>query len=50
MPVEGTALPLWGLEIDTEQATSDFRAFSSRDEGKVIHSAADSADCIANCH
>ena len=35
VPVEGTALPLWGLEIDTEQATSDFRAFSARDEGKV---------------
>ena len=35
MPVEGTALPLWGLEIDPDRAKEDFRAFNARDDGKV---------------
>ena len=35
VPVEGTALPLWGLEIDPDRATDDFRAFNARDDGKV---------------
>ena len=35
MPVEGTALPLWGLEIDPDRATDEFRAFNARDDGKV---------------
>lgn len=35
MPVEGTALPLWGLEIDPDRARDDFRAFNARDDGKV---------------
>ena len=40
MPVEGTALPLWGLEIDPDRARDDFRAFNARDDGKVsIHHA-----------
>ena len=35
VPVEGTALPLWGLEIDPDRATDEFRAFNARDDGKV---------------
>ncbi len=35
VPVEGTALPLWGLEIDPDRAKEDFRAFNARDNGKV---------------
>lgn len=35
VPVEGTALPLWGLEIDPDRARDDFRAFNARDDGKV---------------
>lgn len=35
MPVEGTDLPLWGLEIDPDRARDDFRAFNARDDGKV---------------
>ncbi|CAL8465589.1 g5125 [Coccomyxa elongata] len=34
VPVEGTALPLWGLEIDPDRAKEDFRAFNARDNGK----------------
>eukprot|EP00798_Chlamydomonas_sp_ICE-L_P030458 gene30458-35468_t len=30
-PVEGTDLPLWGMEIDTEEAMSEFRVFSSKE-------------------
>lgn len=30
VPVEGTDLPLWGLEIDPEEATEEFRAFSKK--------------------
>lgn len=37
VPVEGTALPLWGLEIDPDRAKEDFRAFNARDDGKVGH-------------
>lgn len=35
VPVEGTALPLWGLEIDPDRAKDEFRAFNARDDGKV---------------
>ena len=35
VPVEGTALPLWGLEIDPDRAKEDFKAFNARDDGKV---------------
>ena len=35
VPVEGTALPLWGLEIDPDRAKEDFQAFNARDDGKV---------------
>jgi hypothetical protein len=35
VPVEGTALPLWGLEIDPERAKEDFRAYNARDGGQV---------------
>ncbi|EIE22947.1 ArsAB family transporter: arsenite [Coccomyxa subellipsoidea C-169] len=34
VPVEGTALPLWGLEIDPDRAKEDFKAFNARDDGK----------------
>ena len=37
VPVEGTALPLWGLEIDPDRAKEDFRAFNAGDDGKVGH-------------
>ena len=35
VPIEGTELPLWAMEIDTEKATSDFRASSAAGKGKV---------------
>ncbi|KAK9851904.1 hypothetical protein WJX84_008222 [Apatococcus fuscideae] len=34
VPIEGTELPLWAMEIDTEKATSDFRASSAAGKGK----------------
>ncbi|KAK9820634.1 hypothetical protein WJX81_000579 [Elliptochloris bilobata] len=34
VPVEGTELPLWGLEIDPERARDAFRAFAGKDGGK----------------
>ncbi|KAK9864792.1 hypothetical protein WJX84_010423 [Apatococcus fuscideae] len=34
VPIEGTELPLWAMEIDTEKATSDFRASSKAGKGK----------------
>lgn len=37
VPVEGTALPLWGLEIDPERAKEDFRAYNAKDGGKVCN-------------
>ena len=35
VPVEGTELPLWGLEIDPERARDAFRAYAGRDGGQV---------------
>ena len=35
VPIEGTELPLWAMEIDTEKATADFRASSKAGKGKV---------------
>ncbi len=28
MPLEGTDLPLWGLEVDPEEATQEFKTYS----------------------
>lgn len=33
--VEGTEIPLWGMEVDPEKAQQDFRASSAKDGGKV---------------
>ena len=33
--VEGTELPLWGLEIDPERARDAFRAFAGKDNGQA---------------
>lgn len=30
VPLEGTDLPLWGLEVDPEEATREFKAYSSQ--------------------
>lgn len=38
VPVEGTELPLWGMEIDPEKARDAFRAFAGRDGGQVLSS------------
>ena len=35
VPVEGTELPLWGMEIDPEKARDAFRAFAGRDSGQA---------------
>lgn len=37
MPVQGTDLPIWGMEIDAEEAADEFRTFagSSSSTGKV---------------
>ncbi len=35
VPIEGTELPLWAMEIDAEKATADFRASSKAGKGKV---------------
>lgn len=49
VPVEGTALPLWGLEIDPDRAKEDFRAFNARDDGKVTDAPAiPTAVCTLN--
>jgi arsenite-transporting ATPase len=29
VPIEGTDLPLWGMEIDPEEAKAEFMTFSS---------------------
>ena len=29
VPVEGTALPLWGMEIDPDRATEEFKTFAT---------------------
>ncbi|KAK9815912.1 hypothetical protein WJX72_011818 [[Myrmecia] bisecta] len=34
--LQGTDAPLWGMEINPEEATADFRAFTARDGGKGI--------------
>ena len=31
--VEGTDLPLWGMEVDPEQAKEEFRASMAKDSG-----------------
>ena len=33
--VEGTDLPLWGLEVDPDAATAEFRASAAKDDGKA---------------
>ena len=33
MAVEGTDLPLWGMEVDPEQAKEEFRASMAKDSG-----------------
>ena len=38
--VEGTDLPLWGMEVDPEQAKDELRASMAKDDGagaKVLH-------------
>lgn len=30
VPVEGTDLPIWGLEIDPEEAKEEFRVFNQK--------------------
>ena len=40
MAVEGTDLPLWGMEVDPEQAKDELRASMAKDDGagaKVLH-------------
>ena len=34
--LEGTDLPIWGMEIDPEEAKEQFRAYSAKDGGKVL--------------
>lgn len=29
VPIEGTDLPVWGMEIDPDKATANFKAFAS---------------------
>lgn len=36
VPVEGTDLPLWGLEVDPEAASASLKAGAVRDDGKGI--------------
>ena len=33
VPVEGTDLPLWGMEVDVEQAKEELRSLGTADEG-----------------
>ena len=33
--IEGTSLPLWGMEIDPEEAKEEFKKFSSSEKGSV---------------
>ena len=33
--LEGTDLPVWGMEIDPDEAKERFRASSAKDGGKV---------------
>lgn len=42
VPVQGTDLPLWGLEIDPEEAKSEFMAYSATNNvgAQVRHMAA----------
>ena len=35
MQLEGTDLPVWGMEIDPDEAKERFRASSAKDGGKV---------------
>ena len=49
VPVEGTELPLWGLEIDPERARDAFRAFAGKDGGQVPACCRGRASALFNC-
>ena len=34
VPIEGTDLPLWGMEIDPEEARREFEEFASSERGE----------------
>lgn len=42
MPIEGTMLPLWGMEVDPDNATEDLKDFAQTKAGKKTKQAAKS--------
>lgn len=36
MQLEGTDLPVWGMEIDPDKAKQQFRSYSASDKGSKV--------------
>jgi arsenite-transporting ATPase len=51
VPIEGTSLPIWGMEIDPDKATEKFKAFAATGgKEKVQVGLSGYATCCVLCH